>query len=205
MKMIYADPNNQLGLNAMYMTEEDTFVSEHGDEYEYDEFIGKWIRKRREKRASNPKVIERRRKRDQKRVSQGKEAKYPELIRVRKVQKKPDLPPVEKKQIRFAKDPDAPKGSLENPINNKDLKSHKVINSAMQNELKTVQEELKAEGLKKKVEQEDLKKENLKQEAGFLNAKKGVLIVGGVLATIALLAYLGKSKAPVPAPAPAAA
>lgn len=201
--MIYADPNNQLGLSNMVMTDEDTFVDEHGSEYEYDEFIGKWIKRRRARRAKNPKVIARRRKHNQKRIAQGKPPKYPELLQVKKVKRKPPAP--NQRHIKIAKDPTAPKGSLHNPINNKDLKSHKVINSAMQNELKTAQEELKTEGLKKKVEQEDLKKENLKQEAGLMNTKKGLMIVGGVLGTLALLAFLGKSKAPAPLPAPAPA
>lgn len=202
MKMIYGDPNNQLGLNPMFMNESDNFIDKHGNEYEYDEFIGKWLKKRKERRAKDPRIIAKRREADQKRISQGKSPRYPELIRT----KKPPLgdKPKDVRQVKVVKDPTAPKGSLQNPINNKDLKSHKVINNAMQNELKTAQEELKAEGLKKKVEQEDIKKENLKQQAGLMGAGKGLIVVVGVLGTIALLAYLGKSKtAPVPAPAAA--
>lgn len=198
--MILTDPNNQLGMNPLFMDDSDNFVDDYGNEYEYDEFIGKWLKKRKERRANDPRIIAKRRESDKKRMAQGKPPRYPELHKTKTVSKSPIKTA---SQVKVAKDPTAPKGSLENPINNKDLKSHKVMNNAVQNELKTMQEELKTEGLQKRVEQEDLKKENLKQQAGLMGAGKGLIVVVGVLGTIALLAYLGKSKAAAPAPAAA--
>ena len=86
----------------------------------------------------------------------------------------------------------AVKGSVQNPITNKDLKADKVLNNAMQNELKTLQEQQKVEGLQKKVEQEDLKKETLAQQAGLMGAGKGLIVVVGVLGTLGLLVYISK-------------
>jgi hypothetical protein len=192
MKMIYQDPNNLLGLHALSMSDDDRYYDQYGNEYEYDEFIGKWLRKRKARRAKDPKIIARRIKADEKRLAKGKNARYPELLETRK----PALSdrPKEVLQIKVAKDLKAVKGSLENPITNKDLKSHAVINNAIQNELKTAQEELKTQGLQKKVEQEDLKKETLVQQAGLMGTGKGLMVVVGVLAALALLSHWSKNK-----------
>lgn len=186
MRTLMGDPDIQMRIyGSNFEQGESNFVDGDNNEYEYDEFIGKWMKKRKERRAT-------------KRAEKGKSPRRP-LIRVKKRTpvEAPVKPPVKK-------DPTATKGSVKNPITNKDLKGHKVINNAMQNELKTLQEEQKVEGLKKKVEQEEMKKENLKQQAGLMGAGKGLIVVVGVLGAIGLLVYLNKSKqAPVVA-APAA-
>lgn len=194
MRTLMGDPDTQVRIYGMdFEQDEANFVDDFGDEYEYDEFIGKWMKKRKEKRAI-------------KRAEKGRPPRRP-LIRIKKRQ--PVVTPVRtpaKTPVKTVvkKDPTATKGSVKNPITNKDLKGHKVINNAMQNELKTLQEEQKVEGLKKKVEQEEMKKENLKQQAGLMGAGKGLIVVVGVLGAIGLLVYLNKSKqAPVVA-APAA-
>ncbi len=52
------------------------YVDAGGNEYQYDDFIGKWLKKQKEKRDSNPKVIARREKKDEKRIANGKEPKF---------------------------------------------------------------------------------------------------------------------------------
>ena len=171
MRMLMGDPDLQMRIYGMdFEQDEANFVNDYGDEYEYDEFIGKWLKKRKKRRAEK-----------------GKSPRRP-LIRFKK--KSPVKAPV----TTVKKDLTATKGSVKNPITNKDLKGHKVINNAMQNELKTLQEEQKVEGLTKKVEQEELKKENLKQQAGLMGAGKGLIVVVGVLGTIGLLTYMSRSK-----------
>ena len=186
MSLLMGDPNMQMRIYGVDFNQDSyDFVAPYEEDNPYDDFIGKLIRKRRTRRSRKPRVITRRKKRDEKRIIRGKRPRFPELIRV-----KPTGTLIRK----ATKDPKAPKGSTKNPITNKDLKGHKVMNVAIQNELKTLQEEQKVEGLKKKVEQEDLKKENLKQQAGLMGAGKGIIVVAGVLGTIGLLAYLNKSK-----------
>lgn len=60
------------------------------------------------------------------------------------------------------------------------LAKHKVYNSAKQHELKTLQEEKKAEGLAKKVEQEDVKKKKLKKEVSLMGMSQGLMVVVGL-------------------------
>ena len=186
MRTLMGDPDIQMRIYGMdFEQDEANFVDDYGDEYEYDEFFGKWRKKRKARRA-------------EKRAKKGKSPRRP-LIRFKK--KQPAETPV---KTVVKKDLSATKGSVKNPITNKDLKGHKVINNAMQNELKTLQEEQKVEGLKKKVEQEELKKENLKQQAGLMGAGKGLIVVVGVLGAIGLLAYMSKSKQTPIVAAPAA-
>lgn len=170
------NPDIQLRVYGMDLEQDDSeFASANNSEYEYDEFIGKWIKQHKQRRA-------------QKRAEKGKPPRR-SLIQVIKRQ------PNEGTAKNTVKDNLIPTESLAiNPITNTDLKVHKVINNAMQNELKTLQEEQKVEGLKKKVQQEEMKKETLKQQAGLMGAGKGLLVVVGVLGTIGLLAYLNNSK-----------
>lgn len=188
MRMLMGDPDIQMRIYGMdFEQDEANFVDDYGDEYEYDEFLGKWRKKRKARRA-------------EKRAKKGKSPRRP-LIRFKKRKPVEAVAKTPVTKVAVKKDLTATKGSVKNPITNKDLKGHKVINNAMQNELKTLQEEQKVEGLKKKVEQEELKKENLKQQAGLMGAGKGLIVVVGVLGAIGILAYLNKSKqVPVVAP-----
>ena len=187
MNRLLTDPNNQLGIGGLHLEEMDHFDQGY-DQNQYDEFIGKWLKKRKQRRAN-------RRKARSESIPPNFPPNFNQLVRPRNPDLPKSKPPIQSQPlIKIARDPLAPKGSIQNPINNKDLKSHQVINGAVQNELKTMQEELKTEGLQKKVEQEDLKKENLKQKAGLLGAGKGIIVVAGILGTITLLAYLSKNK-----------
>jgi hypothetical protein len=96
--MIAANPLYELKFYGGLLEEEDNFVDGLGNEFEYDEFIGKWIKKRKEKRSQNPKVIARREKRDEKRIAKGRKPRFsrPAPVRTSKPVEKqiaPDLPP----------------------------------------------------------------------------------------------------------------
>lgn len=96
--MIAANPLYELKFYGGLLEEEDNFVDGLGNEFEYDEFIGKWIKKRKEKRSQNPKVIARREKRDEKRIAKGRKPRFsrPAPVRATKPVVKqiaPDLPP----------------------------------------------------------------------------------------------------------------
>lgn len=96
--MIAANPLYELKFYGGLLEEEDNFVDGLGNEFEYDEFIGKWIKKRKEKRSQNPKVIARREKRDEKRIAKGRKPRFsrPAPVRTTKPVVKqiaPDLPP----------------------------------------------------------------------------------------------------------------
>ena len=184
--MHYPDPNNPVMTRGIQSRMDDAYPENHEESSEYDPFVGKVLRKRRQRRGKKPHIQERRRRKDRRRMAKDKAPKYPGLM------KKETSAPV-KPSPSVSKKPPAPKGSMENPYNNKDLKSHKVMNAAAQNELKTMQEELKTEGLQKKVAQEDLKAEKLKQQAGLMSMSKGIIAVVGVLGAIGLVAYLRRS------------
>lgn len=99
--MIAANPIYELQFYGGLLEEEDNFVDGLGNEFEYDEFIGKWIKKRKEKRSQNPKVIARREKRDEKRIAKGRKPRFsrPAPVRTSKPVVKqiaPDLPPKKK-------------------------------------------------------------------------------------------------------------
>ena len=150
-----------------------TYIDEYGDEYEYDEFIGKMVRKFKAKRAANPKVIARKQKRAAKRVAKGKSPTHPIASIFSKKSKAAPIQPMPSKIATSV---------TGTPVTVEALKEHKIYNSAKQHELKTVQEEKKAEGLTKRVEQEDLKNKALRQKAGLFGAGKGLIgVVGGVL------------------------
>ena len=96
--MIAANPLYELKFYGGLLEEEDNFVDGLGNEFEYDEFIGKWIKKRKEKRSQNPKVIARREKRDEKRIAKGRKPRFsrPAPVQTTKPVVKqiaPDLPP----------------------------------------------------------------------------------------------------------------
>ena len=96
--MIAANPLYELKFYGGLLEEEDNFVDGLGNEFEYDEFIGKWIKKRKEKRSQNPKVIARREKKDEKRIAKGRKPRFsrPAPVRTSKPVVKqiaPDLPP----------------------------------------------------------------------------------------------------------------
>ena len=96
--MIAANPLYELKFYGGLLEEEDNFVDGLGNEFEYDEFIGKWIKKRKEKRSQNPKVIARREKRDEKRIAKGRKPRFsrPAPVKTTKPvvrQIAPDLPP----------------------------------------------------------------------------------------------------------------
>lgn len=96
--MIAANPLYELKFYGGLLEEEDNFVDGLGNEFEYDEFIGKWIKKRKEKRSQNPKVIARREKKDEKRIAKGRKPRFsrPAPVRTTKPVVKqiaPDLPP----------------------------------------------------------------------------------------------------------------
>jgi len=96
--MIAANPLYELKFYGGLLEEEDNFVDGLGNEFEYDEFIGKWIKKRKEKRSQNPKVIARREKRDEKRIAKGRKPRFsrPGPVKTTKPVVKqiaPDLPP----------------------------------------------------------------------------------------------------------------
>ena len=96
--MIAANPIYELQFYGGLLEEEDNFVDGLGNEFEYDEFIGKWIKKRKEKRSQNPKVIARREKRDEKRIAKGRKPRFsrPAPVKTTKPvvrQIAPDLPP----------------------------------------------------------------------------------------------------------------
>ncbi len=155
------------------------YMNDDEDEgYEYDEFIGAWLRKLKAKREQNPNVIARRIKRDKERISKGLAPKYPELIRSAPIKK------VQPKTVTsLMDDNDLPLGDIM-PLTKSEAQAHKNVNKAIQEELKTKQEELKTIGLSKKVEQEDLKAENQKAKTQLAGAGTylmwGIGIIGGL-------------------------
>lgn len=154
--------------------EYDSYVDSQGNEYLYDEFLGKWIQKIKDKRASNPKVIARRQKRDERRIEKGKDPKFPELM------EQSAAPVSAAVESVF----DQPMSGLP-PMTRQEAQTHKNVNKAVQEELKTKQEELKTLGLEKKVAQEDLKADKENNLNSLLSAAKGLIwvvaIVGGVV------------------------
>lgn len=52
------------------------YIDAAGNEFLYDDFAGKWLKKQKEKRDANPKVIARRQKRDEKRIAKGKPPRH---------------------------------------------------------------------------------------------------------------------------------
>lgn len=174
--MFLGDPNLELRLYGTDYQDSYNHTDENGNEYEYDEFIGKWMKKRKERRATKPKVIARRKKRDERRITKGKEPKYPELIRP---------VPREKKVVQKTASPTSKTTSEIKPLTKSEAQAHKNVNKAIQEELKTKQEELKTLGLEKKVAQEDLKAENQKAKTQLASTGKGLLwvvaIVGGIV------------------------
>jgi ubiquitin len=153
---------------------QDNFMKED-EEYEYDEFLGAWIRKLREKRSHNPKVIARRIKRDKIRISKGLAPKYPELLKATS-KKRITLTPLQEDDLPLSDDIF--------PLTKSEAQAHRNVNKAIQEELKTKQEELKTIGLSKKVAQEDLKAENQKAKTQLAGAGTylmwGIGIVGGL-------------------------
>ena len=175
-----------------------SYVDEYGNEYQYDEFIGKWLKKRKERRASKPKVIARRQKRDEKRIEKGKDPKFPELSR-------PAPPKVEAVMEKREAAPTSKTTSEIKPLTKSEAQAHKNVNKAIQEELKTKQEELKTLGLEKKVAQEDLKAENQKAKTQLASTGKGLLwvvaIVGGIV--VLKMVFGGSKPAIQPAAVPA--
>ena len=211
MNSFITDPNNLV--SVAYANEEYDMYNDD----QYDEILGRIIKNRAKRRANNPKVVERLVKKDLKRMRLGKEPKRPDLVdkylqsggqnvkKTRRAKKQAiDEHEVGDKTtggVRFnsrpvSMDKTAPKGSVANPINSKDLKVHKKINDAKQNELITMQEELRTEGLKKRVEQEDLKSEKLKQQAGMFGAGKNAMYLAIAVGTfVAYKMVSGKASA----------
>lgn len=115
--MIAANPLYELKFYGGLLEEEDNFVDGLGNEFEYDEFIGKWIKKRKEKRSQNPKVIARREKRDEKRIAKGRKPRFsrPAPVRTSKPVVKqiaPDLPP---KKEPIVSEPQVKKALVDSP------------------------------------------------------------------------------------------
>ena len=115
--MIAANPLYELKFYGGLLEEEDNFVDGFGNEFEYDEFIGKWIKKRKEKRSQNPKVIARREKRDEKRIAKGRKPRFsrPAPVRTSKPVVKqiaPDLPP---KKEPIVSEPQVKKALVDSP------------------------------------------------------------------------------------------
>jgi len=165
------------------------------DQEDYDEFFGKkWRAKRAAKKASRPPRERRRltRKPSQKEAIPMTGHQGPiQTMAPRKIKPIPVAEPPMPKRIPV---PTYRKGSAENPITNKDLKAHKVMNAAMQNELETQKKMSEAEASKKKVEQEEAKNKKIQQEAGFIGAGKGLLIVVAVIGTIGFVTYLNRTN-----------
>lgn len=199
MTMFLGDPNSDLKLYGKRPHENyNSFVDEYGNEYEYDEFVGKWLKKRKERRASKPKVIARRQKRDEKRISKGKDPKYPELSR-------PAPPKVEVVKEKEEAPTTAKTSSEIKPLTKSEAQAQKNVNKAIQEELKTKQEELKTLGLEKKVAQEDLKAENQKAKTQLASTGKGLLWVVAIVGGIVVLKMVfggNKPATQVPATAP---
>lgn len=191
MTMFLGNPELELRIYGEEYQDDYNYIDEYGDEYEYDEFIGKWIRKRKERRASKPKVIARRKKRDEKRVLKGKEAKYPHLV-------SPPPPREEVVKEPEVKEVKSPTASNLIPLTKNEAQVHKNVNKAIQEELKTKQEELKTIGLEKQVEQEEAKTEQIKGQTQMASTGKGMMwIVGLVGAAVVLkLVFGGKKDAP---------
>ena len=115
--MIAANPLYELKFYGGLLEEEDNFVDGLGNEFEYDEFIGKWIKKRKEKRSQNPKVIARREKRDEKRIAKGRKPRFsrPAPVKTTKPVVKqiaPDLPP---KKEPIVSEPQVKKALVDSP------------------------------------------------------------------------------------------
>jgi len=170
--------------------DEYNYVDSFGDEYEYDAFVGKWIKKRKEKRSQNPKVIARRIKQDEKRTSKGLKPRYPELQKMKSdkaVAKELQNPELEKIPSKSIKQIPVIMPKPEMQLRQEELKT-------MQQEEKAKQEEQKTKGLEKRVEQEDLKAENIKAKTQLMGAGKGFIWVVAGLAAVGIIAYVARPK-----------
>ena len=160
--------------------QDDNYIDEY-DDYEYDALFKKWRKRRSARRAKNPKVIARRKRRDLKRIAKGKTARHPGLLKAKQAKKEPPVKTLAKKRLSISQ---PTKPVVKAPIlKKKDAIDHKRVNAAIQAELKTKQEEQKALGLQKKVAQEDLKSEHLKAKTQLASTSKGMIwvvaIIGG--------------------------
>lgn len=191
MTMFLGNPDLELRIYGEEYQEDYNYIDEEGNEYEYDEFIGKWIKKRKERRSQKPKVIARRKKRDERRIRKGKEPKYTVKTAPPKEEVKKEAPVVKSTTT-----------SNLIPLTKNEAQVHKNTNKAIQEELKTKQEELKTLGLEKKVEQEDLKAEQIKSKTQMASTGKGLIWVVAIVGGIAVLKWAfggNKNAAPTQA------
>ncbi|MCB9448687.1 MAG: hypothetical protein H6585_10120 [Flavobacteriales bacterium] len=176
--MFLGDPYLQLRLygetydNLFDSEDEDGSYTydEEGNLYVYDSFIGKWLKKRKEKRSQKPKVIARRERKDERRISKGKAPKW-------------SVPkPVVKEET--------PK----KPITPQELKASQELNKAKQEVLKTKAEELKVIEQAKKAENEEAKLKNTEASTQLMGSGKNLIWVVVIIGGIIILAKVFKPK-----------
>ena len=196
--MFLGNPELELRLYGEQYQTGYNHYDKNGNEYEYDEFIGKWIKKRKERRATKPKVIARRQKRDEKRIQKGKEPRYAAPIQ-------PAPPKEEAIKVKTVATEPVKTVSDIKPLTKSEAQAHKNVNKAIQEELKTKQEELKTIGLEKKVAQEDLVAENQKAKTQLASTGKGMIWLVAIVGGIWVLSKVVGAGKQTPALAPSAA
>ena len=170
------------------------FGNQHNVYADYDPFFGKLVNKYREKRASNPKVQERKRRREErKQVNE---------------QGPPDGPmPMEKMPTLSPQPIPVPSvAELQRPMTRGEARDHRNMNKARQEELKTQQEELKTQELEKELAQKDQQAANQQAKTALTLSTKNILVgvaVGGAILTLAVVLpkLMNKNTATADAPA----
>ena len=162
MNTLLGDPDMELRI----------YGENYADHYHYDPFIGRWIKKRKERRQE-----------------QGKKPLFPFGNRKQKTGPKPAPA-----HIRYATDPTKesapptpPDNALIKPLTKQEARAHRNANKAIQEELKTKQEELKTLGMEKQVAQEDLVAKDLEAKTSMMSTGHILLSTGGVVIGIAIL------------------
>ena len=173
------------------------FGNQHHVYADYDPFMGKFLNKYREKRAANPKVQERKRRREErKQVNE---------------QVPPDGPmPMEKMPTLSAQPIPIPSvAEMQRPMTRGEARDHRNMNKALQEEQKTLQEELRTREMEAGLAEKDQQAANQQAKTQLTLSTKNILIgaavLGGVVVCAMVVPKLIKNQKETPAaPLPAA-
>ena len=174
------------------------YSNENFNEYEYDPFLGKWMRKRKERRANTPQIIARK---ERKAGKKGNRKQRPIKSRVYPKQVTPITS--QKETLPEYLFPHQTITQQTVPImSKKEAQVHKNANNAMQKELQTKQEDLKVQGMEQQIKQEEAKTEQINQQTKLAGTGKvGIWILGLVGGGILLKMMFGGNNNTPSAPA----
>ena len=160
---------------------------------DYDPFVGKLINKYREKRANNPKVQDRKRRREErKQVNEQLPPDGPKTM-----EKMPTLKP---QPI-----PIPSVADMQRPMTRGEARDHRNMNLARQEELKTQQEELKTQEMANKVDQQSQDAANKEAKTKLTTSTKNILVGAAFLSVVVVGLVVYKKLNPAQPVAPQAA